>query len=275
MNQIKFTFSARCIALLLFSFTVAAAQETTPLRSITYRLSMSRPVSHLFEVEIEIELPDPLAQSIDMQMPKWSPGRYAVADFAKNVEQFEALGGICPRNAKCQLPDFPVTRVDDQTWRISTMNTHSLTVRYKVFGNDLSGTFSQLNNRHANFNGGSIFMYIAGHKPDPVKLLIEPPNGWRVVNGWTQRTDQREWSFANYDLLIDTPTEIGPDWTSDQFVVDGKHYHVVIHALGKDGGKRANLVRDIEKIVRAETAMLTRSSFTLPRMIIRATAWNI
>ena len=234
---------------------IALAQDQ-PLTSITYRLSMSRPVSHLFEVSIEVELPkDSKARSIDFQMPKWAPGRYAVFDFAKNVQEFQALGGICPPEAKCKMPTFPVTRVDDQTWRVATMNTHSLTVRYKVFGNDLSGTFSQLDPRHANYNGHSIFMYVVNHKPDPVKLVIDPPAGWRIVNGWTERADQREWQFANYDLMSDTPTEIAPDWTVDEFQVDGKRYHVVVHSFGDEGGKRPALVRDIEKIVRAETAM--------------------
>ena len=61
--------------------------------------------------------------------------------------------------------------------------------------------------------------------------------------------------FPNWDIMIDTPTEIAPDWTQDDFQVDGKKYHVVVHSFGDEGGKRANLVRDIEKIVRAETTL--------------------
>jgi len=53
---------------------------------LTYRLSMSRPQSHLFEVAIEVELPESAPESLDFQ--KWSPGRYAVFDFAKNVQEF-------------------------------------------------------------------------------------------------------------------------------------------------------------------------------------------
>jgi predicted metalloprotease with PDZ domain len=246
-----------CLVLLLGG--VAAAQDQ-PLRSVTYRLSMPRPVSHLFEVVIEVESArDSAASSLDFQMPKWSPGRYAVFDFAKNVQEFEALGGICPPlGLKCVQPNFPVSRIDDQTWRVETMNTHRLTIRYKVFGNDLSGTFSQLDPRHANYNGGSIFMYVVNHKPDPVKLVIDPPPGWRAVNGRMEQGDQgdqREWQFPNYDILIDTPTEIAPDWTDEQFEVDGKRYRVIVHSFGDEGGKRPALVRDIEKIVRAETAM--------------------
>ncbi len=255
----------RTLALLFLCLALqgaAAGQQYQPLRSITYRLAMSRPVSHLFEVAIEVELPPgDLPKTVDFQMPKWSPGRYAVFDFAKNVQEVQALGGICPRSAQCKMPAFPVAKVDDQTWRVSTMNTHSLTIRYKVFGNDLSGTFSQLNAQHANYNGHSIFMYVVNHKPDPVKLEIEPPAGWRIVNGRTETTNQRQWNFANWDIMADTPTEIGPDWTIDEFQVEGKRYQVVVHSLGDEGGKRPALVKDIEKIVRAEVAMWGQPDF--------------
>lgn len=267
MNSFRRTIPLRraplCCLLLLLS-GVASAQDP-PLRSITYRLSMSRPVSHLFEVTIEVELPkDATARSLDFQMPKWSPGRYAVFDFAKNVQEVQAYTANCsprsdaPSAVNCQVSSFPVKRVDDQTWRVQTQGTQKVTVSYKVFGNDLSGTFSQLDARHANYNGGSIFMYVVNHKPDPVKLVIEPPAGWRAVNGRMEQKDQgaqREWQFPNYDVLIDTPTEIAPDWTDSQFQVDGKTYHVIVHSFGDEGGKRPALVRDIEKIVRAETAM--------------------
>ena len=148
-----------------------------------------------------------------------------------------------------------MTRVDDQTWSVAPQGANTLTISYKVFGNDLSGTFSQLDTRHANYNGASIFMYVVDHKPDPVKLTINPPAGWKIVNGRTERPDQTEFQFPNWDELIDTSTEIAPDWTQDTFEVDGKKYHVVVHSFGPEGGKRPALVKDIEKIVRAQIAM--------------------
>ena len=241
--------------LLLVLGSIASAQQP-PLRSITYRLSMSRPASHLFEVTIEVELPESsVPESLDFQMAKWSPGRYAVFDFAKNVQEVRASTGTCPQGAQCDLPLRPVTRLDDQTWRVPTMNSRSVTLSYKVFGNDLSGTFSQLDTRHANFNGGSLFMYIVDHKADPVKLVISPPSGWQIVNGRMAQRNQREWRFPNWDIMIDTPTEIAPDWTQNEFDVDGKKYFVVVHSFGDEGGKRSALVSDLEKIVRAATSL--------------------
>ncbi|HSL53030.1 MAG TPA: PDZ domain-containing protein [Pyrinomonadaceae bacterium] len=229
------------VALITF-FSGLAMAQTPPLKSISYQLSMSRPNSHLFEVQIIVELPEQLKDKpVQFQMAKWSPGRYAVFDFAKNVQEFRA--------------NAPVTRIDGHTWSVAPEGRTAINVSYKVFSNDLSGTFSQLDNRHANYNGASIFMYVVDHKPDPVKLKINAPAGWRIVNGRTDRAGQTEWQFPNWDIMIDTPTEIAPDWTQDDFIVDGKKYHVVVHSFGPEGGRRAALVKDIEKIVRAQVAM--------------------
>jgi predicted metalloprotease with PDZ domain len=246
--------------LLLLTISIAVVGQDQELK-IRYRLAMPHPSSHLFEVSIEVDAP-PHSQlnSIDFQMAKWSPGRYAVFDFAKNVQEVSA-SSRCSPNLDCEQLILPITRVDDQTWHVQVGgfklidNVTRFALRYKVFANDLSGTFSFLDSRHANFNGGCIFMYVVNHKQDPVGLSIDPPKDWRIVNGRTDASDQRDWQFPNWDILIDTPTEIGPDWTEDNFKVDGKQYHVVVHSLGNEGGKRRALVRDIEKIVKAETAM--------------------
>src|SRR5258707_14576935 len=104
-------------------------------------------------------------------------------------------------------------------------------------------------------------MYVVDHKADPVKLTIYQPPSWRIVNGHTDDSGQTEWSFPNWDIMIDTSTEIAPDWTQDDFNVDGKTYHVVVHSIGGEGCNRPALLRDIEKIVRPETSMWGQPEF--------------
>ncbi len=233
-------------------FLTLAAPQQPPSQpqhvyGIDYRLSMSRPASHLFEVAIDVTMPaNDASVFVDFQVPRWQPGRYAVADFAKNIQEFAA---------QSQSRQLEWTKIDDQTWRVRRQGQRSLTVTYKMFGNDLSGTYAQLDLTHGNYNGGEIFMYVAGHKPDPVQLHIDAPPNWRVINGRTERPDQRDWKYPNYELMIDNPTEIGPDWTLDEFKVTGKNYRVVVHSRGDEGGRRPALVRDLEKIVSVETAM--------------------
>ena len=234
------------VLLVLAIAVFAPLQAQTPY-GIGYRLAMSRPASHLFEVTIDVSVPaNDSSGFIDFQMPKWQPGRYAVANFAANVQEFKA---------QSQTRNLIWTKIDDQTWRVQRQGNRTLTATYKVFGNDLSGTYAQLDFGHATYTGGEIFMYVAGHKADPVELHVEPPPNWRVVNGRIERPNQRDWQYPNYDLLIDNPTEIGPDWTLDEFRVDGKTYRIVVHSRGDEGGRRPALVRDVEKIVRAEIRM--------------------
>jgi predicted metalloprotease with PDZ domain len=251
-------------ALLVLLVSAVAAPPTTAAQDerydISYQLSMSNPASHLFEVSLTVEPPKG-AEAVDFQMPRWSPGRYAVFDFAKNVQEVRAQTS-CTATAAAPCPEvsaLAVTRLDTQTWRVFPPKgaaSRGVTVSYKVYANDLSGTFSQLDARHANFNGGSIFMYVVGHKQDPVRLTIDAPANWRVLNAATARPDQREWQFPNYDILIDTPTEIAPDFTVEEFKVDGKAHRVMVHSFGEEGGQRAALVRDIERVVRAQIALM-------------------
>jgi predicted metalloprotease with PDZ domain len=232
------------LVLLLTVFAPAQAQLTY---GISYRLAMSRPASHLFEVTIDVSVPPTDQEAfVDLQIPKWQPGRYSIADFAKNVQEF---------TARAQDRPLQWMRIDDQTWRVQRQGNRNITATYKMFGNDLSGTYGQLDVGHASYTGGEIFMYVIGHKSDPVELHIEPPARWRVINGRTERPNQVDWKYPNYELMIDNPTEIGPDWTLDQFKVNGKNYRVMVHSRGDEDGRRPAFVRDVEKIVRAEVAM--------------------
>jgi predicted metalloprotease with PDZ domain len=224
-----------------------AAELPAPFQKISYSLSMSRPVSHLFEVTMDIAVPaGNVPASVDLQMPLWQPGRYAVADFAENVQEFSAIAG----NQK-----LPFRKTDHQTWQVQTGGNRTFTISYKVYGNDLSGTFAQLDLTHGNFNGGELFMYIAGHKQDAVEIRINPPAGWHVINGRTEFPDQTAWRYPNYEILIDNPTEIGASWTLDEFSVSGKTYRVVIHSRSDELSSKAKLIRDLQKIVSAEVAM--------------------
>lgn len=260
----------RLLVLLMFAAlaaTHARAQDTkAPAYKIAYKISMPQPASHLFEVQVDVT-GIANADYVDFQMPRWSPGRYAVFDFAKNVQEMKATTDCMHAIGapECLRVSVAMTRMDTQTWRILhgsiPSNVNGITLTYKVFGDDLSGTFSQLDTRHASFNGGSVFVYVVGHKQDATTLKVEAPAGWKVINGRSTQPDQTEFSFPNYDELIDTPTEVAPDFTVQTFDVDGKQYRVVVHSFGDEKGNRDELVKSVERVVRAEVATMGAPEF--------------
>ncbi|HKG96112.1 MAG TPA: hypothetical protein VKA84_29635 [Gemmatimonadaceae bacterium] len=233
------------------SGTPAAARssESAPAYEIAYRVSMPNPASHLYEVQLDLGRLS--GDSLRLQMPVWSPGRYARMDFARNVQDFAA-----------ETPDGRAVawdKANGSLWRIRTGSARTLRVRYRVYANNLSGTFSVLDTAHANWNGPSLFMYVEGHKPDPVRLTVVPPRGWRVMNGAVPAASsgapaEMEFAFPNYDVMADSPTEVAPDFSVDTFTADGVLYRIMVHHNG--GGntpeRRARFRRDVEKIVRYE-----------------------
>jgi len=217
--------------------------------TIQYTIAMPDVASHLYAITLTAS--GLTGRSVDLQMPVWSPGRYGRMDFAKNVQDFAASGS--------DGQPLRWTKVDGSLWRVSTGASRGVRVTYRVFANSpMSGTFSALDSAHANWNGASLFMYVSGHKPDPVSLDVTPPEGWTIMNGAVGSAGQRHFEFPNYDLLIDTRTEIAPAGSLmlDSFVVDNRTYRVMVHHNGAvSAGTRARFVGDVEKLVRYENTV--------------------
>jgi predicted metalloprotease with PDZ domain len=219
---------------------------------LQYRLELLRPTTHLVAIEIVAnKVTEPY---LDFVMPAWSPGRYAIYDFAKNVQEFEAFGA--------EGHPLPWQKTDKQTWRVAAQDAGGeVRVQYKVFANDLNGSFSQFDTSHANLNGASIYMYVADHKPGPLTLNIAPPSGWKVISGFSLSTDQKTFEVPSYDRLIDTPMEISPDCEIRTFEMDGKTFRIAVHSYGAESGDLTRLEGDLKKVVRSEMAMMPMPDF--------------
>lgn len=232
---------------------LGAAPAPKPL-GLAYHIAMPDPASHYFDIELRIS--GIHADSLDLQLPVWSPGRYARMDFARNLQHLVATSAAGKPIA--------TEEVNGSLWRLRTHSIMDARISYRVFANTLSGTFSVLDTAHANWNGASLFIYVVGHKQDPVHLTVAAPFGWKVMNGAAANFEQRDFDFPNYDQLIDTPTEVAPSISLDSFTVDGRLYRVMLHNNGAlDSGMRMRLVRGVERIVHQENGVLGPPPLTM------------
>jgi predicted metalloprotease with PDZ domain len=218
---------------------------------VEYTIAMPEPASHLYHVTMFVSGVGGGPQPVELQMPVWSPGRYARMDFARNVQDFAATGS--------DGRPLRWDKVNGSRWRVFPGASRSLRVSYRVFANaPMSGTFSVLDTLHANWNGPSLFMYVEGHKQDPVTLSVEAPEGWAIVNGEVTRPGQRLFNFPNYDVMVDTPTEVAPPGALllDSFVANNRLYRVMVHHNGPVSQRtRERFVRDVENIVRYQNSV--------------------
>jgi len=230
----------------------AQASSASPL-GLEYTLRVARPTTHLVDVGIVVERVG--AADLDFVMPAWAPGRYAIYDFAKNVQEFSALGA--------DGQPLPWINLDKQTWRVDARAAGgTVKVSYRVFAHDLTGSFSQVDSSHASLNGPSIFMYVDGHKPDPLTLKIESPAQWKVISGFSTSTTDRTLRAPNYDVLVDTPLEISPECAVEQFQEQGKNILVAVHTRSEDDTEHAQLLEGVKKLVHAEMAAMPAPDFS-------------
>ena len=94
---------------LLFSMLVISPGLFAQSPSVDYTVVVRNPLSHLYAVEMQIS--GLRSTSVDVALPVWAPGVYAIRDFAGNVQQFEALSR--------QNQPLQVRLTDKQTWRIT------------------------------------------------------------------------------------------------------------------------------------------------------------
>jgi predicted metalloprotease with PDZ domain len=231
----------------------AAGRTTTPSAAalqIAYVLEARDPATH--EATVRVRVSGALGDTTLLQLPAWYPGRYAIYNFAANVQE---------THAACDGRAIPTPKRDKQTWivRCKAAPRGSTTLEFSqlVWWDDLTGSTSQIDSLHVNVNPGTIFPYVVGHKADSVSVTYVGPEGWTVINGaivtpWPGAVTQR---FPNYDVFIDHPTEIASRISLDTFSLEGTQYRVLVHAEGDTGvGLRRRLAADLEAIVRTEVA---------------------
>jgi len=214
---------------------------------IAYRVGWSDPAQHQYDIQLDVG--NLAGDVVRLQMPVWSPGRYAPFFFARNVTDFTVTSNGAP---------VRWDRENGSLWRIYRGGATSITVRYRVFANTLSGTFSVLDTAHANWNGPSLFMYVVDHKPNPVRLHVTVPQGWQIVNGDSHSGNQADYTFENYDRLADTPTEVSPSLMLDTLRIDNRIYRAMIHHNGAAPNVlRRRFLDDLAKIVRYENTVFS------------------
>jgi len=194
------------------SIIVARERTGTRIGGASYLPQLQQELLAVIARYETIDIGNVTGDDVRLQLPVWSPGRYARFDFARNVQELTIHE---PGGAPMQWQ-----RENGSLWHIHTGGARTIAVHYRVFANTLSGTFSALDTAHANWNGASLFMYVVDHKPDPVSLHVDLPPGWHIVNGDARTPDQIDYRFENYDRLIDTPTEVAPRLMVDSFTVE-------------------------------------------------------
>lgn len=208
---------------------------------------MSKPWTHLLEVEMQIGVPANLnvPNETNLIMPVWTPGSYLIREFERHVQDFAAT------DASGNSLDW--SQVDKNTWRVVTRGARAWKVTYRVYANELTVRTNELNSDHAFWNNAALLMYPEGGISKPSTLRVVPANNWKVVTGLPPVAGQpNTFRAENFDVLYDSPVEAS-NFKQINFAVRGVPHRIVIDGEGNYDPQRMRA--DVQKIVEAEVSM--------------------
>ncbi|WP_439695319.1 M61 family metallopeptidase [Mucilaginibacter sp. AW1-7] len=239
MKPIKLTATVSLILL----FMNVNASKAQPQTNISYSVSFPEAQAHYAEIEMNIT---GLKQTtLDLKMPVWTPGSYLVREFAKNIEAFSAsINGKMVASPK----------INKNTWRITTKGVAAVTIRYRVYANEVSVRTSYIDVTHAFLSTSGIFIYPANMLHSPASITITPYSDWAKVSSSLEMVNGNPFvrHSPNFDILFDSPIEVG-NQDIFGFDVDGVKYEVCMYGGGNYDKER--IKKDMHAIIQQEAAI--------------------
>jgi predicted metalloprotease with PDZ domain len=220
----------------------AKSSQVTDTVTIFYQVGMSQPASHLFEVTLQVT--NWQQDVLKLVMPVWTPGSYLVREYARHVQDFIAHDSQTQQSLKSN-------KVSKNHWEIVTGDSQSITVKYRVFANDLTVRTNHLDRTHGYFNGAALFMFIPDFQQQPIAVEILPPHeDWQISTTLNPVNNKpNTFSAPDFDTLVDTPVEVGIHQVYDFEVLGKPHQYVV---WGEGNLKAQKLIKDTQKIIEVE-----------------------
>lgn len=217
-----------------------------PQDLIRYTVSMLRANAHYFDVTIEIPIPaGGHTDELRLAMPVWTPGHYLVEDFARHITEVKAFDVGSRRELR-------VTKLEKDCWSVALQGSEKLRVEYPVYAFTYGVNASYIDHLHALVNGASVFLYPEGMQGMPARLVLVPKPEWKVVSTGLQRVSEWEFTASDYDVLVDSPLEVG-NQDVHSFDVGGTKYDVSI--FGEAPVDLEKFVGDMKGIVEQTTSI--------------------
>lgn len=213
------------------------------MNEILYSLFFEKPYTHYCEVEINLKNLN--QDSVIFAMPVWTPGSYLVREFSKNVE------GVTAQNSRSEK--LHIEKINKNSWEVDTKEQTEVTLKYKVYCNDLTVRTSAVNSDHAFISSSGVFMYAKGFENLKCVLKIYFPQEWKKISTGLEKISENIFAAENYDIFIDSPVEIGNQEILE-FEIKGVKHNICLY--GRGNYKKEIILNDFKKIAEEEIKLM-------------------
>jgi predicted metalloprotease with PDZ domain len=170
-----------CLATLVAGGVSPDAQA---LEAIRYTLRFPAPHTHY--VEVEAAIPSGGRPQVEVYMATWTPGSYLIREYERHVE---AVSAHAAGRA------LTVEKSTKNRWRIVTGGAASVTLRYKVYGREMTVRNNWVETGFAMINGAPTFLTLVERAARPHE--VHRAAGGVEESGDRARTCQRVGEYVS------------------------------------------------------------------------------
>ncbi len=239
------------VAVLLLAAVLAYGQQ--PQGAMTFTVSMEQPANHTFHVVFRCSGLKGAAQ--EFRMPAWSPGYYAIRDFARNVQNFRAA------DAKGLELKWEKSA---NAWKVQTGNTPVVSIAYDVTATSTFVADPYLGEDRGYIVGTGVFMYVPGQIRHPVTVEIKLDPNWKSIASGLDPVSPATPNVLkapDFDVLYDSPILMGNLESLPPFEIKGVPHYFIGHKLG-DNFNVAQFMKNLKAVVEQGIAVVGEVPYT-------------
>lgn len=176
-----------------------------------YTISYPNASNHSIFIQLFVQNID--SDHIKLQLPSWRPGRYELANFAKNIQQFKIVDH--------QNQPVHFHKMTKDRWWVHTKNTKEVKVVYSYYAQQRDAGGSWLDETLVYINFINCALYVEGRLAEPCEIRLNIPEYYQLACG-LKRVASRVLLADNYYQLVDSPLMASASMQHEIYQV-GKH----------------------------------------------------
>lgn len=207
------------------------------------KYTISTPKPHLRYINITAVLENVTDELVEIQLSAWRPGRYELANFAKNVRNFTV------ENAKGAA--LPFNKVKKDLWHIQTNGSEEIVISYEYFADKLDAGSTYTDEKVLYVNPVNCLVYEPSTYNNSCELVLDIPDNFKIACALPQNNNTLK--AENFDELADSPLIASAELQHNTFEHNGVTHHIWIN--GENTLDIETFAKEVEEYTKEQVAV--------------------
>lgn len=206
---------------------------------LTYIISYQKPQQHFIDFKIIINVEND--EELELQLPAWRPGRYELANFAKNIQRFK----ITDETGK----PLKFHKTTKDSWLVNTLSSKEIIVDYNFYADVINAGSTYLDETQLYINPVNCFIYAPKYSNVEHEVLLEIPKDYKIATGMPKLAEH---TLIAKDIqqLMDCPFIASNSLQHKTYEVDAITFHIWFQ--GECKPKWDMIIEDFKKFTKVQ-----------------------